>query len=65
MSYQISKEIRIVHEQDDWAFTFTTDEYGTVTVVCTEGLEAMTGKTTHNTIPHDCIQHFIKALGEV
>lgn len=65
MSYHISKEIRIVHEQDDWDFTFTTDEYGTVTVVCTEGLEAMSGKTTHIQIPHDCIQHFIKALGEV
>lgn len=40
----------------------TADEYGTVCLSSTEGLEAMTGKTTHLYIPKDCIQNFINAL---
>jgi hypothetical protein len=65
MTYQITKEIRILHEQDDWDYVFTTDEYGTVSVISSEGLEAMTGKNTIIHIPKDCIQHFIDALEQL
>ncbi len=65
MTYKITREIRILHEQDDWDYVFTTDEYGTVNVTCTEGLEAMTGKTTTIHIPKDCIEHFITVLEEL
>ncbi len=65
MTYQITREIRILHEQDDWDYVFNTDEYGTVSVTCTEGLEAMTGKTTIIHIPKDCIEYFIIALEEL
>jgi hypothetical protein len=64
-SYQITKEIRILHEEDDWDFVFTTDEYGTVGVNCHEGLEAFSGKTTSIHIPKDCIQHFIDSLEQL
>lgn len=60
--YTTTREIRIIHNTDDWDYTFTADEYGTVSVTLTEGLEAMTGKTTIIHIPKDCIQHFINTL---
>ena len=65
-TYTTTKEIRILHNTDDWDYTFTADEYGTVCVTFTEGLEAMTGttrtipRTIH--IPKECIQHFINTL---
>jgi len=65
MTYQISKEIRILHEQDDWDYVFTTDEYGTVCFASHEGLDAMTGKSTHIFIPKDCIQNVIDALEQL
>jgi hypothetical protein len=65
MSYQITKEIRILHEQDDWDYVFTTGEYGTVEVRSHEGLEAFSGKNTSILIPKDCIQHFIDALDQL
>ena len=65
MTYQITKEIRIFHEQDDWDFVFTTDEYGTVEVRSNEGLEAFSGKSTSIHIPMNCIQHFIDALEQL
>jgi hypothetical protein len=65
MTYQITREVRILHEQDDWDYVFKTDEYGTVSVTCTEGLEAMTGNTTTIDIPKDCIEHFIAILEEL
>ena len=66
MTYQISKEIRILHEQDDWEFVFSTDEYGTVCFASQKfGLEAMTGKSTHIFIPKDCIQNVIDALEQL
>ena len=64
MTYEITKQIRIHNTEDDWDYVFTTDEYGTVSVISTDGLEAMTGKTTEFIIPQDCIQHFINALSE-
>ena len=57
MTYQITKEIRIVHKQDGWQFVFTTDEYRTVSVKGGNGL------CIH--IPKDCIQHFIDALEQL
>ena len=70
MTYQITKEIRILHEQDDWDYVFTTDEYGTVEVNSVEvnyheGLEAFSGKNTSIHIPKDCIQHFIDVLEQL
>jgi hypothetical protein len=62
MPYEISKQINIRHKTDDFDYTFTADEYGTVCLTSTEGLEAMTGKTTHLCIPKDCIQHIINSL---
>jgi len=65
MTYQITKEIRILNEQDDWDFVFTTDEYGTVEVRSHEGLEAFSGKNTSIHIPKDCIQYFIDSLEQL
>jgi hypothetical protein len=65
MTYQITKEIRILHEQDDWDYVFKTDEYGIVTVDYNEGLEAFSGKSKSIHIPKDCIQHFIDALEQL
>ena len=62
MNYRTTKEINIFHKTDDFGYTFTADEYGTVCLTSTEGLEAMTGKTTHLFISKDCIQHIIKSL---
>ena len=64
MTYEITKEIRILHEQDDWDYVFTTDEYGTVAVRYNENLRVMPAcRTIH--IPKDCIQHFIDALEQL
>jgi hypothetical protein len=62
MNYRTTKEINIRHKTDDFGYTFTADEYGTVCLTSTEGLEAMTGETTHLRIPKDCIQHIIDSL---
>ena len=62
MTYQITKEIRILHTKDDWDFVFKTDDDGTVEVRSHEGLEAFSGENTSIYIPKDCIQHFIDAL---
>lgn len=56
MTYQITKQIRILHIKDDWEFNLKTDEYGTVDV--TVGVDEDDGIR----IPKDCIQHFIDAL---
>jgi len=57
MSYTITKHIQIQHEEDDWSFDFTADEYGTVSVEDGNGHGFETIR-----IPKDCIQHFIDAL---
>jgi hypothetical protein len=61
MTYRITREIRILHEQDDWNYVFTTDEYGTVEV----RLEELSGKPKSIHIPKDSIQHFIDALEQL
>ena len=62
MTYQITKEIRILHAKDDWDFVFKTDADGTVEVRSHDGLEAFSGENTSIYIPKHCIQHFIDAL---
>ena len=62
MNYRTTKEINIIHKTDDFGYTLNADEYGTVCITSTEGLEAMTGKTAHLHIPKDCIQHIIDSL---
>jgi hypothetical protein len=63
-SYEISKQIRIYNNEDEWDYVFTTDEYGTVAVAYRENLVVMPNcQTIH--IPKDCIQHFIDALTEL
>ena len=57
MTYQITKEIKIINYGDGWSIEFSTDEYGTVRV------KAVDGPTRQNIrIPKDCIQHFIDVL---
>ena len=62
MSYRTTKEINIFHTTDDFGYTFTADEYGTVCISETQGMEAMTGTTTHIHVPKDCIPDFVEAL---
>jgi len=64
MTYEISKEIRIYNNEDEWDYVFTTDEYGTVTVDYRENLRVMPDRRIIH-IPRDCIQHFIDALTEL
>lgn len=61
MTYTTTKEIRIHHDEDNWYFFFTTDEYGTVNVSVIDGKD----RTTEIDIPRDCIPLFISALGEL
>jgi hypothetical protein len=66
MTYQITKEINIHHEEDGWFYQFNTDEYGTVEVSYYElrdGKETQVGKSFH--IPKDCIETFISVLQEL
>jgi hypothetical protein len=68
MTYEISKEIRIYNNEDEWDYVFTTDEYGTVEVAYRENLRIWnnwTAATRAIHIPKDCIQHFIDALSEL
>ena len=63
-SYEISKQIRIYNNEDEWDYVFTTDEYGTVAVAYRENLRVMSDcRTIH--IPKNCIQHFIDVLEEL
>jgi hypothetical protein len=65
MTYSITKQIRILHKQNDWDFVFKTDGHGTVQVNCCEGVEALSGEVSIIYIPKDCIQHFIDALEQL
>jgi hypothetical protein len=60
MTYTIAKQIIIHNDEDGWEYIFTTDEYGTVSVLDSNG------PTIQNIlIPRDCIQHFIDALEQL
>jgi hypothetical protein len=63
-SYEISKQIRIYNNEDEWDYVFTTDEYGTVAVRFNENLRVLFGSQTIH-IPKNCIQHFIDVLEEL
>jgi hypothetical protein len=66
MNYQITKEIRIHHEDDGWFYQFTDDGEGCIEVEyyeMSEITETEQGKSFH--IPKDCIQHFIDALEQL
>jgi len=65
MDYQITKEIRIHHE-DGWFYQFSDDGEGCIEVECyeTSGVtETKQGKSFH--IPKDCISHFISVLEQL
>ena len=64
MNYEISKQIRIYNNEDEWDYVFTTDEYGTVTVAYRENLRVMPDSLAIH-IPKDCIQHFIDSLEQL
>ena len=57
MTYQITKQIKIINDEDGFSYEFSTDEYGTVTMQDGNG---PTCQTIH--IPKDCIQHVIDVL---
>jgi hypothetical protein len=65
MTYQITREIRI-HHNDGWFYQFTDDGEGCIEVSAyeTQGIEeTKTGQTLH--IPKDGIEHFIAVLEEL
>ena len=57
MTYTITKEIKIINDEDGWCFDFSSDEYGTVSI---EDGNGPGYQTIH--IPKDCIQHVIDVL---
>ena len=59
MTYTVTKEIKIIHDEHGFCFNFTTDEYGTVTIQDGNGPEV---ETIH--IPKDCLESFISVLEE-
>jgi hypothetical protein len=61
-TYITTLEVNVLHTKDDFGYTLSADEYGTVTISHMEGMEAMTGTTNHIHIPKDGIQHIIDAL---
>ena len=67
MTYQITKQINIHHQDDGWFYQLnTTDEYGMVKVSYYElhdGKETQVGKSFH--IPKDCIETFISVLQQL
>jgi hypothetical protein len=63
--YDITKEFRIHHE-DGWFYKFTDDGEGCIEVGCYEvigGAETQKGTSFH--IPEDCIETFIRVLGQM
>ena len=65
MTYQITRELRIHHE-DGWFYQFTDDGEGLVEInqYTSHGIEeTKTGETFH--IPKDCIETFISVLQEL
>jgi len=66
MSYSISKEFCIHHQEDGWFYQFTDDGEGCIEVSAYEnnGMErTKTGQSFH--IPKDCISYFILILNEL
>ena len=65
MNYQITKEIRIHHE-DGWFYQFTDDGQGCIEIDYyeTSGMSE-TKVGTSFSVPKDCISQFISVLGEL
>lgn len=66
MTYAITKQMYIRHQDDGWFYKFNTDEYGTVEISYYEirdGKETQVGKSF--SIPKDCITNFIEVLTEM
>ena len=66
MTYQITKEINIYPQDNEWFYQLNTDEYGTVGVFYYElhdGKKTQVGKSFH--IPKDCIETFISVLQQL
>ena len=66
MTYSITREIRLHHEEDGWFYQFTDDGEGTVEVesYTVYGIEERkSGYPFH--IPKDCIDQFIQILMEL
>jgi hypothetical protein len=57
MTYQITKQIKIINHEDGFGYEFSTDEDGTVSV---EDYNGVTRQIIY--IPKDYIQHFIDVL---
>ena len=57
MTYQITKEIKIINYQDGFIYKFSNDDYGNLRIRDNSG---PTGETIQ--IPKNCVQHFIDAL---
>jgi len=66
MSYQITKEIRLHSEEDDWFYQFIDDGEGNVEVApyTTHGIEERKSGDSFY-IPKDCIDDFVKILQEL
>jgi hypothetical protein len=65
MDYQITKEIRIHHE-DGWFYQFTDDGQGCIEIDYyeTSGMSETKVRTSFS-IPKDCISQFISVLEEL
>lgn len=55
--YTITKEMKIINDEDGFSYHFSSDEYGTVSMQDGNGEEV---ETIH--IPKDCIQCVIDVL---
>lgn len=65
MDYQITKEIRIHHE-DGWFYQFTDDGEGCIEVEYYELIGNVETKQGNSfSIPKDCISQFISVLEEL
>jgi hypothetical protein len=66
MTYQITKEFRIHHEEDGWFYQFTDDGDGCIEIEYYEvidGVETQEGSSF--SIEKKCIETFIRVLGQM
>jgi hypothetical protein len=65
MIYQITKEVRIHHE-DGWFYKFTDDGEGCIEVEYYEMIgNTETKQGSSFSIPKNCIETFIRVLGQM
>ena len=66
MTYSITKEFRIHHEEDGWFYQFTDDGDGCIEIEYYEvidGVETQEGSSF--SIEKKCIETFIRVLGQM